>query len=378
MDYKSLSLKKHKQYKGKLAVASKVPLKSKEDLSTYYTPGVAAPCLEIEKNPGSAYDYTRKNNAIAVVSDGSAVLWLGNIGWLAGLPVMEGKAILFKSFWNVDAVPLVLKTQNPDEIINIVENIAPSFGGINLEDIKAPECFYIEEELKKRLDIPVFHDDQHGTAIVTLAWIINALKLTNKTIEKCKIAISGAGSAGIAIAKLLIAYGASNIVMTDSKGIINNQRKDLNKYKASIANYNLENQTGDIHDAIKKADIFIWVSKPNIIDHKDVQNMNDKPTIFAMSNPDPEILPLEAEKWWVYIMATGRSDFPNQINNVLAFPWLFRGALDQKIKQFTQDHFIAAAKAIANSVQPITPQNIIPSPFQEWLAQAVASSLKNF
>lgn len=376
MDYSKLALKKHQDYKWKLAIYSKVPLKSREELSTYYTPGVAAPCLAIKKDPNQAYNYTRKSNNIAIISDGSAVLWLGNIGWLAGLPVMEWKAILFKKFGNVDAVPIVTKTQDVKELVTLIENIAPSFWWINLEDIKAPGCFHIEEELKKRLKIPVFHDDQHGTAIVVLAWLINALWLVHKKIENTKIVISGAWAAGIAIAKLLISYWARNIVMTDSKGVLHNKRSDMNAYKTGIAQYNKDEVQWDIHQAIANADVFIGVSQPQVINANDIKKMSKKAIVFAMSNPIPEIMPSEAKKWGAYIIATGRSDFPNQINNVLAFPWLFRWALDARIEHFTQTHFIAAAKAIAGHVSKPSRSKIIPSIFDTSLSQKVADIFK--
>ncbi len=376
MDYKKLSLEKHKYHNGKLTIKSKVPLTSRAELATYYTPWVAAPCLAIAKDQTKAYTYTWKSNSVAIISDWSAVLWLGNIGGLAGLPVMEWKAILFKKFGNVDAVPIVTTTQDPKELINLIENIAPSFWWINLEDIKAPGCFYIEEELKKRLKIPVFHDDQHGTAIVVLAWLINALKLTQKKIEQIKIVISWAWAAGIAIAKLLISYGAQHIIMTDSKGILHHKRKDMNEYKKSIAKHNKDNIEWDLHTAIIKADVFIWVSQPWVLKAADIKNMANHAIVFAMSNPNPEITPEEAKKWGAYIIATGRSDFPNQINNVLAFPWLFRGALDKRIEQFTEKHFIAAAKAIAWQVKSPSPSKIIPSIFTPKLSSKVAEIVK--
>jgi len=376
-DYNQLAIQKHTQYRGKLTTQSKVPLETKEDLSTYYTPGVAAPCLEIEKDPSKAYDYTRKNNTVAVISDGSAVLGLGNIGWLAWLPVMEWKAILFKKFANVDAIPLVLQTQDPDEIIKFVENVSPTFGGVNLEDISAPNCFYIEEELKKKLNIPVFHDDQHGTAVVVLAGIINALQLTNRKIKDSKIVMTWAGAAGIACAKILISYGAQNIVMFDSKWSLNQDRNNLNKYKQEIAKSNINNEQWTLAESLQWADIFIGVSKPNLLTAKDISNMNPDAIIFAMANPNPEILPDEAKKWWAKIIATGRSDFPNQINNVLAFPWIFRGALDAKLPQIEDKHKIAAAKALANAVTHPTPDKIIPSPFQERIGELVAQAVQS-
>lgn len=375
MDYAKLSIEKHAQYKGKLAVQSKVPLNTREDLSTYYTPGVAAPCLEIAADPEKAYLYTRKNNSVAVVSDGTAVLGLGNIGGLAGLPVMEGKAILFKQFADIDAVPIVLSTQDPDEIIKVVEAIAPTFGGINLEDISAPNCFYIEETLKSRLNIPVFHDDQHGTAIVVLAGLINALKLVSKSFDDIKVVISGAGAAGVAIGKLLNAYGVQHIVMLDSQWAIHAARTDLNKYKAFFVPTNKDNETGYLEDVLKWADVFVGVSKPNLLWAEEVSLMNTDAIIFALSNPTPEIMPDEAKKWWAAIIATGRSDFPNQINNVLVFPAIFRGALQARIPQILDIHKIAAAEALAKCVVNPSADKIIPWAFDEWFVDAIVNAV---
>ena len=377
VDYAKLSVEKHIEYKWKLEVHSKVPLNSREDLSIYYTPGVAQPCKEIAADPEKAYLYTRKQNSVAVVSDGTAVLWLGNIWWLAGLPVMEGKAILFKKFWNVDAVPIVLSTQDPDQIIKIVEWIAPTFGGINLEDIAAPNCFYIEEELKKRLSIPVFHDDQHWTAIVVLAGLINACKLASKEFKSLKIVISWAWSAGIAIAKLLYGYWSKHIVMLDSQGAIHSKRTDLNKYKQLIAPRNKNNETWNLSEVLKGADVFIWVSKPNLLGAEEVKLMADKAIVFALSNPNPEITPEEAKAGWAFIVATWRSDFPNQINNVLAFPGIFRAALDLRLKQIEEKHKLAAAEALAKHVQNPTVDKIIPWPFDEGIVDAIVQSIKN-
>jgi malate dehydrogenase (oxaloacetate-decarboxylating) len=372
-NYAELSLIEHQKHQWKLTMQSTVPLETKDDLSTYYSPGVAAPCLEIAANPSKSYDYTRKWRTIAVVSDGSAVLGLGNIGWLAWLPVMEGKAILFKKFGNVDAVPIVLNTQDPDEIIRTVEAIAPTFGWINLEDIKAPECFYVEEELKKRLSIPVFHDDQHGTAIVTLAAMINALKLVWKEKDQIKIVMSWAWAAATAIANLLIARGVKHIVLVDTKWAIYTGRTEwMTSFKEKLAQYNIHNQQGGIHDIIVWADVFLGLSQPNLIDRYDVEKMASQPIIFAMSNPNPEIHPDEAKAWGAYIVATGRSDFPNQVNNVLVFPGIFKGALQNKVKQFTTDHFLSAAQALADAVSQPTPDNIIPSPFTEGVADIIA------
>ncbi|MEF2176106.1 MAG: NADP-dependent malic enzyme [Candidatus Absconditabacteria bacterium] len=377
MDYNTKSLEKHEYYKGKIQVISKVPLDNKDDLSTYYTPGVAQPCREIHNDESLAYKYTWKGNSVAVVSDGTAVLGLGNIGGIAGLPVMEGKAILFKYFGGVDAVPIVLKTQDPDEIINLVENISPTFGGINLEDISAPNCFYIEEELKKRLNIPVFHDDQHGTAIVVLAGIINACRLTGKKTQNLKIVISGSGAAGIAIANILWNYGVGSIIMTDSKGVINSNRNDLNKYKKQIAAYNEDNLGGTLKDVLPGADVFVGVSKPNLLDSKDVSMMADKAVVFALANPNPEILPDDAKLGGAYIVATGRSDFPNQVNNLLAFPGIFRGALDARISQIEEKHKLAAAIALADYVTDLTVDNILPSPLDMKVAYVIASAVRN-
>ncbi len=375
-NYAELSLQEHKKYQGKVLIQSAVPLETRDDLSTYYSPGVAAPCLEIAADPEKAYDYTRKGRAIAVVSDGSAVLGLGNIGGLAGLPVMEWKAVLFKKFGWVDAVPIVLNTQDPDEIIKIVEAIAPTFGGINLEDIKAPNCFYIEEELKKRLNIPVFHDDQHGTAIVTLAGLINALKLVDKQKENIKVVMSGAGSAAIAIANLLIHRWVKNLVLIDTKGVIYTGRTEgMNPYKDKIAPYNIDNIQWDIHEVIHGADVFLGLSQPNLIDRTDIANMADKPIVFAMSNPNPEITPDEAKAWWAYIVATGRSDYPNQVNNVLVFPWLFKWALASRIPQLSQRHFVAAAHALAAHVTNPTVDMIIPSALDPEVADVVAKAV---
>lgn len=371
------SLSKHKEYKGKLAIHSKVPLDTRQDLSTYYSPGVAAPCLEIQKDHETAYDYTWKNNSVAVVSDGTAVLGLGNIGGIAGLPVMEGKSILFKNFADVDATPIVLASTDPDETIRTVINIAPTYGGINLEDIKAPECFYIEEQLKAKLNIPVFHDDQHGTAIVVLAGLINALKITNRDITTSKIVVSGAGAAGIAITKLLALYGATDIIMIDSKGAIYEGRDGLNNYKESLTYLNKENKKGNLTDVISGTDVFIGVSgQVDDLSTDDIQSMNTDPIIFALSNPTPEVNPEVAKQAWAAIIATGRSDHPNQLNNVLVFPGLFRGILDGRIVQITDDHKLAAAIAIANYVDNPTREEIIPNPLDKHVATIVAEAVK--
>lgn len=376
MNYYTRSLEEHKKYQWKVWIISRVPLETREDLSTYYSPWVAQPCLEIAEDPEKAYDYTWKSRSVAVVSDGSAVLGLGNIGGLAGLPVMEGKAVLFKAFGNVDAIPLVLNTQDPDEIIATVERIAPSFWGINLEDIAAPNCFYIEEELKKRLNIPVFHDDQHGTAIVVLAGLINALKITKKELWSLKIVIAGAGAAGLAIATLLKAYGAEHLIITDSKGCIHAGRSDLNAYKLAWTATNLNNEQGSLADALVGADVFIGVSKPNLITAEEVKTMNPDPIIFALSNPEPEIFPAEAEKGWASIIATGRSDFPNQVNNVLVFPGLFKGVLEARIPQIETKHKLAAAQALANFIKNPTKEEILPSALNKEVAEVIAQAVK--
>lgn len=376
MNYYTRSLEEHKKYQGKVWISSRVPLETKDDLSTYYSPGVAQPCLEIAENPEKAYDYTWKGRNIAVISDGTAVLGLGNIGGLAGLPVMEGKAVLFKTFGGVDAIPIVLATQDPEEIIKTIEYIAPSFWGINLEDISAPNCFYIEEELKKRLTIPIFHDDQHGTAIVVLAGLINALKITKKEIWSLKIVIAGAGAAGLAIAKLLKSYGAKWIIISDSKGAIHAKRSDLNQYKQERTTTNLQQESGDLRDVLKGADVFIGVSRPNLITAEEIKTMNSDPIIFALSNPEPEIFPDEARKGGAKIIATGRSDFPNQINNVLVFPGLFKGILEARISQIEEKHKIAAAEALAKMVNTPNPEMIIPSALDKSVAEKVSEAVK--
>ncbi len=375
MDYAQESIKQHHNYHWKLTTVSKVPLNNKDDLATYYTPWVAAPCLEIANNKELAYNYTWKNNSVAIVSDWSAVLWLGNIWPEAGLPVMEWKAILFKKYGNIDAIPLVLNTQDPNEIIKIVEWVAPTFWWINLEDIAAPNCFYIEEELKKNLNIPVFHDDQHWTAVVVLAGLINALKLKWVDLSSQKIVISWAGAAALAIGKLLKKAWAENIVFIDSKWAIHEWRTDLNHYKQAVASWNKEQVSGSLDEVITWAGIFIWVSKPGLLHKEHIQKMDDKPIIFALANPTPEIMPNEAKEAWAFIIATGRSDFPNQVNNVLAFPWIFRGALDARIPQITDEHKIAAANALANAVKNPDCEHIIPSAFDEWIADIVAEAV---
>ncbi|HOK56829.1 MAG TPA: NADP-dependent malic enzyme [bacterium] len=373
------ALKLHKKAKGKLEIKPKVPLKTKKDLSLAYTPGVAIPCLEIAKEKNKIYEYTWKGNTVAIVTDGSAVLGLGNIGPHAALPVMEGKAILFKEFGEVDAVPLCLDTQNVEEIIDIVKKISPCFGGINLEDISAPRCFTIEQRLNEELEIPVFHDDQDGTAIVVLAALINALKLVNKKIEDIKIVINGAGAAGIAITKMLYKYGARKIVLCDREGIIYKGRKEnMNFVKEEITDYLLESKKGSLKDAMEKTDVFIGVSGPNLVTKEMVKSMNKYSIVFAMSNPVPEIMPDEAKKGGAYIIGTGRSDFPNQINNLLAFPGIFRGTFDAKAKKITEKMKISASLAIANYIpeNKLSTDYIIPSALDKNVAKQVAKAVK--
>jgi malate dehydrogenase (oxaloacetate-decarboxylating) len=378
-DYAALSIEAHKKARGKISIEPKMPLDTKDDLSIAYTPGVAEPCREISKDVEKAYDYTAKGNLVAVVSDGSAVLGLGNIGPEAALPVMEGKAVLFKKFANVDAVPIVLSTQNTEEIITAVKAIAPTFGGINLEDISAPRCFEIEERLKKELSIPVFHDDQHGTAIVTLAGMFNACKLTGRKLKDLKVVINGAGAAGVAIVKLLFEAGVKEVIMCDSRGIIHKGRTDLNDTKKKMSELtNKSNVTGDLEDAIKNSDVFIGVSAPGVLTQEMVKTMTKDPIIFAMANPTPEIMPDEAREAGARIIATGRSDFANQINNVLAFPGLFRGALDVRTNNLTSAMFIEVAKAIADSVEDLSEEKIIPSPFDDRVPGRVAEAVRNF
>ncbi len=390
MDYDKEAIKMHKEKKGKIEVVSKVKLENKDDMSIAYTPGVAEPCREIAKDKEKVYDYTAKGNMVAVVTDGSAVLGLGNIGAEAALPVMEGKAILFKEFGNVDAFPICLDTQDTDEIVKAVKQIAPVFGGINLEDISAPRCFEIEERLKKELDIPVFHDDQHGTAVVVLAGLINALKLTNKKKEEIRVVISGAGAAGIAVAKILLNYGVKNIVLTDSKGAIYSCRDHLNfsKNEISVVTNSKCSHTefqdsercktcvrGSLKEAIKERDVFIGVSAPGIVNKEMIKSMNRDPIVFAMANPVPEIMPADAKEAGAKIIATGRSDFPNQINNVLAFPSIFRGVLDARSKEITEEMKVKAAEALADSVKDLKEDKIIPNVFDEGYREAVVKAV---
>ncbi|MFH1671449.1 MAG: NADP-dependent malic enzyme [Candidatus Portnoybacteria bacterium] len=376
MNYAKESLKLHQAKGGKLEIKSKFPLKNRTDLSIAYTPGVAEPCLHIAKKPNDAYKYTIKANSVAVVTNGTAVLGMGNIGPKAALPVMEGKAVLFKHFGNVDAYPICIDSQDPEEIIKTVKLISPGFGGVNLEDIKAPECFEIEERLEKELDIPVFHDDQHGTAIVTLAALINALKVVNKKIGQVKILVNGAGAAGIATANLLLAYGVKNIILTDSQGAIYQGREGLNPYKKEIAKLtNKDKKKGSLEDVIEGTDVFVGISVAGALKKEWAQKMAKDSIIFAMANPIPEIMPDLAKEAGAKIIATGRSDFPNQINNVLAFPGVFRGLLDSKAKKATMKMKIAAAEGLASFVKKPTPNKIIPGPFEKGIAQKIAESI---
>lgn len=372
------ALELHKQWNGKLETTAKMSVSSSEDLALAYTPGVAEPCKVIAKEPEAAYQYTIKSNTVAVVSDGSAVLGLGNIGPLAAMPVMEGKAVLFKEFGNVNAFPICLDTQDTEEIIETVERIAPAFGGINLEDISAPRCFEIEERLKEKLDIPVFHDDQHGTAIVVLAGIINALKVTGKQKETCRIVVNGAGSAGVAITKLLLRYGFQNITMCDKSGILSKDSKELNwMQKKMMDSTNLENKKGTLADALNGADIFVGVSAPNIVTAEMVKTMNEKAIIFAMANPVPEIMPDVAKQAGAMVVGTGRSDFPNQVNNVLIFPGIFKGALEGRAAAITEEMKLAAANAIAGLVEEADENHILPAAFDPRVADAVSKAVKD-
>lgn len=373
------ALQYHENLKGKLEITSRVEINNEKDLSLAYTPGVAQPCIEIHKDPSLAYTYTRKWNTVAVISDGTAVLGLGDIGPLASIPVMEGKSVLFKAFGNVDAFPIVLDTKDTEEIIETIVRISPSLGGINLEDISAPRCFEIEKRLKERLDIPVFHDDQHGTAIVVLSGLLNALKLVNKKLEDLKVVINGAGAAGTANAKLLLSSGVKNVIMCDIDGALHkgsNFKNDSFKSLASITNPN--NETGSLKDVIKNADVFIGVSAPNLVSKEMVKSMNRDAIIFAMANPIPEIFPEDAKEAGAKVIGTGRSDFANQINNVLAFPGIFRGALDVRASDINEEMKLAAAYAIANSVsnEDLSPNYIIPKAFDLKVQGMVAEAVK--
>lgn len=370
----------HEKWNGKLETVSKTPVKTREDLAIAYTPGVAEPCKVIAQDKEAAYKYTMKANTVAVVSDGSAVLGLGNIGPYAAMPVMEGKAVLFKEFGNVNAVPICLDTQDTEEIIKAVTYLAPGFGGINLEDISAPRCFEIEERLKEILDIPVFHDDQHGTAIVVLAGVINALKVVGKKKEDCRVVVNGAGSAGVAITRLLLTYGFPNIIMCDKVGIVSKDTEGLNWMQKKMTEVtNLNNETGSLADALKGADIFIGVSAPNIVTPEMVASMNHDSILFAMANPVPEIMPDVAKAAGARVVGTGRSDFPNQVNNVVAFPGIFKGALEGRATQITEAMKLAAAEAIAGLVpaDKLSDDNIMPEAFDPQVAEVVANAVKS-
>ena len=374
------ALQLHEEWNGKFETTPKMDIATREDLALAYTPGVAEPCKVIAKDKEAAYKYTIKANTVAVVSDGSAVLGLGNIGAHAAMPVMEGKAVLFRSFGGVNAVPICLDTQDTEEIIKTVVNIAPAFGGINLEDISAPRCFEIESRLKELLDIPVFHDDQHGTAIVVLAGIINGLKVTGKTKEDCQVVVNGAGSAGVAITKLLLTYGFKHVTMCDKSGILSKGSEGLNWMQESMMDVtNLEHKTGSLADALKGADIFVGVSAPNIVTPEMVQSMNKDAIIFAMANPVPEIMPDVAKAAGAKVVGTGRSDFPNQVNNVIAFPGIFKGALEGRATQITEEMKLAAALAIANLVpeDEVSDVNILPEAFDERVADVVSQAVKD-
>ena len=374
------ALKMHEEWNGKIETTAKAHVNSREDLAIAYTPGVAEPCKVIAQDPEAAYKYTIKANTVAVVSDGSAVLGLGNIGALAAMPVMEGKAVLFKEFGGVNAVPICLDTQDTEEIIKSVVNIAPAFGGINLEDISAPRCFEIETRLKALLNIPVFHDDQHGTAIVVLAGIINALKVTGKKKEDCRIVVNGAGSAGVAITKLLLTYGFPHITMCDINGIISKNSPNLNWMQQQMTEVtNLEERTGTLADALKGADIFVGVSAPNIVSKEMVASMNKDAILFAMANPVPEIMPDLAKEAGAKVVGTGRSDFPNQVNNVVAFPGIFKGALEGRATQITEELKLAAANAIAGLVpeEELNENNILPEAFDPRVADTVSKAIKD-
>lgn len=374
------ALKMHEEWNGKIETTAKAHVNSREDLAIAYTPGVAEPCKVIAQDPEAAYKYTMKANTVAVVSDGSAVLGLGNIGALAAMPVMEGKAVLFKEFGGVNAVPICLDTQDTEEIIKSVVNIAPAFGGINLEDISAPRCFEIETRLKGLLNIPVFHDDQHGTAIVVLAGIINALKVTGKKKEDCRVVVNGAGSAGVAITKLLLTYGFPHITMCDINGIISKNSPNLNWMQQQMTEVtNLEERTGTLADALKGADIFVGVSAPNIVSKEMVASMNKDAILFAMANPVPEIMPDLAKEAGAKVVGTGRSDFPNQVNNVVAFPGIFKGALEGRATQITEEMKLAAANAIAGLVpeEELNENNILPEAFDPRVADTVSKAIKD-
>ena len=378
MDIMEKSLKAHESWKGKIEVVSTVPVDNKDDLSVAYTPGVAQPCLEIQKDINKSYELTRRHNLCAVITDGTAVLGLGDIGPEAGMPVMEGKCVLFKTFGGVDAFPLCIKSKDVDEIVNTISLISGSFGGINLEDISAPRCFEIEAKLKERLDIPVFHDDQHGTAIVMLAGIINSLKIVNKKIDEIKVVINGAGAAGTAIGKLLLRYGVNHLTYCDRKGIVNKNNAMNDSQLALCEVTNLENKEGTLEDALVGADVFIGVSAPNLLTSKSISRMNKDAIVFACANPTPEIYPEDAKEGGARIVSTGRSDYPNQINNVLVFPGVFRGTFDVRASDINEEMKMAAAKALASLVsdEELNEDYIIPKPFDPRVGETVAAAVK--
>ena len=378
MDIMEKSLKAHESWKGKIEVVSTVPVDNKDDLSVAYTPGVAQPCLEIQKDINKSYELTRRHNLCAVITDGTAVLGLGDIGPEAGMPVMEGKCVLFKTFGGVDAFPLCIKSKDVDEIVNTISLISGSFGGINLEDISAPRCFEIEAKLKERLDIPVFHDDQHGTAIVMLAGIINSLKIVNKKIDEIKVVINGAGAAGTAIGKLLLRYGVNHLTYCDRKGIVNKNNAMNDSQLALCEVTNLENKEGTLEDALVGADVFIGVSAPNLLTSQSISRMNKDAIVFACANPTPEIYPEDAKKGGARIVSTGRSDYPNQINNVLVFPGVFRGTFDCRASDINEEMKMAAAKALASLVsdEELNEDYIIPKPFDPRVGKTVAAAVK--
>ena len=378
MDYYKESLKMHEEHRGKMEVASKVKVTNKDDLSTAYTPGVAEPCRKIHENPEDVYKYTNKSNTVAVISDGSAVLGLGNIGGLASIPVMDGKSLLFKEFAGIDAFPVCLETQDVDEIVNIAKNIAPTLGGINLEDIAAPRCFEIERKLQEQVDIPVFHDDQHGTAVVVTAAIMNALKITGKQWKNVKVVINGAGAAGTAIARMLLAAGAGDVIVCDQIGVLAKDDDRLNPAQEELARMTNQNLVrGTLADVMKGADVFVGVSAPRIVNEEMIASMAKDAIVFPMANPEPEIMPDLAKKAGARIVGTGRSDFPNQINNVLAFPGIFKGALEALAKRITEDMKIAAARALADIIteDELCEEYIIPSAFHPGVADAVAEAV---
>lgn len=380
MDVKELAIEKHREWKGKIEVVSRTPIKTKEQLSIAYTPGVAAPCMEIAKDHSKVYDFTRRGNLVAVITDGTAVLGLGDIGPEAAMPVMEGKCALFKEFADVDAIPLCVNSKDPDEIVRTIELIGLSFGGINLEDISAPRCFEIEQKLKERLPIPVFHDDQHGTAIIVGAAVINSAKLIGKPLSELEIVINGAGAAGIAIAKFLMLLGVGNIILCDIHGILAPGAEGMNQTQEQMSQItNRDRRTGTLADAMVGADVFIGVSKPNMVTPAMIQSMNEKPVIFAMANPVPEIMPGEALAAGAYIVGTGRSDFPNQINNVLAFPGIFKGALRARARDITDEMKVGAAYGIAGIIpeSELRPDYILPDPFNPAVAENVAKAVEN-